>query len=211
VNNVICAETSSLSEFAVGVAAPTSTTTSTTSTTTSTTLPAGCETAPRPTCKTANAAGSKVTAKDRTPDTADQVSWKWKGQATTLPDFGNPVGTTGYALCIYEGSSLLLTARAPASGDCGAKPCWKALGTKGYGYKDATSTPDGLLKVTLKVGAAGKAQVAVKGKGVNLPDAVLPLSTPVTVQLQATTGACWTATFGTATATDAGEFKAKSD
>ncbi len=211
VNNVICAQTSSLSEFAVGVAAPTTTTTSTTSTTTSTTLPAGCDMAPRTTCKTANAFGSKVAAKALAPEGADKISWKWKGQATTLSDFGNPLGTTGYALCIYEGSTLHLTARAPASGICGAKPCWKALGSKGYGYKDAASTPDGLLKVTLRMGVAGKAQVAVKGKGVNPPDGVLPLSTPVTVQLQATTGACWTATFGTATASDAGQFKATSD
>jgi hypothetical protein len=210
VNNVICAETSSLSEFAVG-AGSTTTTTSTTSSTTTTTIPAGCDSTPRGTCRTANPAGSKVGIKDRTPDTADQVSWKWKGQATTLGDFGNPPATTGYAVCVYQGATLKLAARAPASAACGMKPCWKALGTNGYGYKDGALTPDGLSKVTLKAGATGRAQVAVKGKGANLPDGVLPLMTPVTIQLQATTGECWGATFGTAAVSDTGQFKATSD
>ena len=210
VNNVICAETSSLSEFAVG-AGSTTTTTSTTSSTTTTTIPAGCDSTPRGTCRTANPAGSKVGIKDRTPNTADQVSWKWKGQATTLGDFGNPPSTTGYAVCVYQGATLKLAARAPASGACGMKPCWKALGTNGYGYKDGALTPDGLSKVTLKAGAMGRAQVAVKGKGANLPDGVLPLTTPVTIQLQATTGECWGATFGTAAVSDTGQFKATSD
>jgi hypothetical protein len=139
------------------------------------------------------------------------VSWKWKGQATALGDFGDPLNTTGYALCIYQGATPKPAARAPAGGTCGTKPCWKALGTKGYGYKDGDLTPDGLLKVTLKAGGTGQAQVSVKGKGANLPDGVLPLTTPVTVQLQATTGQCWTATFGTSQVSDAGQFKAKSD
>jgi hypothetical protein len=145
------------------------------------------------------------------PDIADQVSWKWKGQATALADFGNPLTTTGYALCVYQGATLKLATRAPASGTCGTKPCWKALGAKGYGYKDGDLTPDGLSKATLKTGDTGKAQVSVKGKGTNLPDGVLPLTTPVVVQLQATTGQCWTATFGTPQASDAGQFKANSD
>src|SRR5262249_13776030 len=120
VNNRICAQTSSLSEFVVGtgttgtstttttVASTTttsthtgsSTTTTTTRTsTTTTTIPAGCSASPMSTCKTASPAASKITIKDRTPDTGDQVSWKWKGQATALSDFGDPLHTTGYALC----------------------------------------------------------------------------------------------------------------
>jgi hypothetical protein len=66
-------------------------------------------------------------------------------------------------------------------------------------------------KITIKAGGTGTAQVPVKGKGANLPDGVRPLTTPVTVQLQAPTGQCWTATFGTAQISDAGQFKAKFD
>jgi hypothetical protein len=237
VNNRICAQTSSLSEFVVGTggggvttttttttsmanttttsthagSSTTTTTTTTLSTTTTSTIPAGCSASPKSTCRAAAAGGSKVTIKDRTPDTADQVSWKWKGQATALGDFGDPLHTTGYELCIYQGVTPKPAARAPAGDTCGSKPCWKALGTKGFAYKDGDLTPNGLLKVTLKAGDTGKAQVSVKGKGANLPDGVLPLTTPVTVQLQATTGQCWTATFGTAQSSDSGQFKAKSD
>jgi polyhydroxybutyrate depolymerase len=203
-----------MSQFTLPPALTTTTTSSTTATSssTTTTLATGpCSPAPQPACKTASPSASKVTIKERLPDTGDQVRWKWKGQATAFRDFGDPLNTTGYALCIYQGATPKPAARAPAGGTCGTKSCWKALGTKGFGYKDADLTPDGLLKVTLKAGDTGKAQVSVKGKGANLPDGLLSLTTPVTVQLQATTGQCWTATFGTAQTSDAEQFKAKSD
>jgi hypothetical protein len=215
-NTSYCTDRAYLTATSGGSTSSTSSSSSSTSTMTSspttTTLAAGpCSAAPQPACKTASPAASKVTLRERAPATADQVSWKWKGQATVLGDFGDPLTTTGYAICIYQGTSLKLTARAPAGDTCGTKPCWKPLGTRGYGYNDSLLTPDGLSKVTLKAGLTGKAEVAVKGKGANLPDGVLPLTTPVIVQLQATTGQCWTATFGTAQASDAGQFKAKSD
>ena len=41
--------------------------------------------------------------KDRADDSKDQLKWKWtKGAATTQPDFGDPLGTTTYALCVYD-------------------------------------------------------------------------------------------------------------
>ena len=53
--------------------------------------------------------------------------------------------------------------------------------------------------------------MTVKGKGTNLPDGVLPLAVPVTVQVQGTNGSCWTARFVQARASDAGQFEAKSE
>jgi len=207
----------SIGAFEPTIAGTTSTTSvpttivSTTSTST-TTLPAGpCSPAPRPVCKAASPGAARLTIKDRTPDTVDQVRWKWKGAATAVADFGTPTLTTDYALCLYQGTTLKLAARAPAGGTCGTNPCWKALGTKGYVYKNSALTPDGLLKGTLKAGDTGKASVTVKGKGTNLPDGVLPLAVPVTVQVQGTNGSCWTARFVEARASDAGQLEAKSE
>ena len=43
--------------------------------------------------------------------------------------------------------------------------------------------------------AAGKANVLVHGKGGNLRLPTLPLTAPVTLQLQGSSGECWTAEF----------------
>jgi len=38
------------------------------------------------------------------------MSWKWqKGQTTTLADFGDPVHTDEYALCLYDESGAMPT------------------------------------------------------------------------------------------------------
>ncbi len=73
--------------------------------------------------------------------------------------------------------------------------CWRALGTKGFKYKDETQTPDGLDSILLRAGAEGKAKVMVKGRGSNLELPALPLTLPVTVQLRAENGECWGATY----------------
>jgi len=46
---------------------------------------------------------------------------------------------------------------------------------------------------------------------VNLALRVLPLSPPVTVQLQAPNGACWAVVYINTLVNDAAEFRAKSD
>ena len=128
-----------------------------------------------------------------------------------LGDFGSPTTTTGYVLCLYDQSGLKMTAKAPADRMCGSKPCWKA-GTSGFKYKDKTGIPDGLTGLKLKAGAAGKAKIGVKGKGANLPVPMLPLTTPLRVQLKrADTGGCWDATYSSAIINTASKLKAKSD
>jgi len=104
----------------------------------------------------------------------------------------------------------LLEAVAPAMGVCPSKPCWK-LTSKGPKYRDRERTPDGMLAVKLIAGVEGKAKAIAKAKGETLPMPALPLTTPVTVQVQTAHGECWTATFSTVLENTAEGFRAKAD
>jgi hypothetical protein len=66
-------------------------------------------------------------------DAADRFTWSWtSGSATTLGEFGDPVGATDYTLCLYDmwgpTSALLFRAVAPAGGVCAGPPCWQPKG-----------------------------------------------------------------------------------
>jgi hypothetical protein len=132
---------------------------------------------PATSCK---AAGKSILVlKNNSDDDKDKLIWKWlKGDETMLGELGTPTDTTSYTLCLYAG-----TASASVSMPAGSQ--WQPLGTKGFKYKDSTTLqPDGVQKAVLKSGAAGKAKAIVKGKGDNLPDALVPeLPLPVTAQL----------------------------
>ena len=160
----------------------------------------GCIIAPRTGCKLTTAPlQAKLQIKDKTPDTSDQVSFKWnKGVATGVAEFGSPTVTNGddYALCVFA-PGLVMQLDAPADGVCGTKQCWKALGIKGFLYKDSQRTPNGVDKISLKAGLSAKAKVQLKGKGPNLPALPLPLTLPATVQLQSENGVCWEGVFTT--------------
>jgi len=155
-------------------------------------------------------------------DTKDQLQWKWsKGSVTTKAEFGTPLTTTNYQLCIYDGASaLIFDATIPAGGLCGAsnpKPCWKDK-PKGFDYKDKDLTPDGVSQMKLQEGLTpGKAQIQVKAKGTLLDDPALPFGQPVTVQLHNTeSGFCWEAVYSLPATKNVagpptGQFKDKAD
>lgn len=147
---------------------------------------------------------------------SDSLTWKWvQGAATDVADFGNPAGSDNdYALCIYRGAYPVLERIAPAGAQCKGKPCWKASGVTGFKYGDAEGTPDGISKITLKAGVAGKATLMVKGKGASLLSAtstLVPFATPVTVQLQTAGGTCFGAVYSTPQVNAGEQFKAKAD
>lgn len=134
-----------------------------------------------------------------------KLVWKWlKGAATDVADFAQPGTTTNYSLCVYAGTTS-------ATLDLPAGSAWKPAGTKGFKYKDASGSSDGMQKAILKSGAAGKAKVMVKGKGAGLPAALAPeLAIPVTVQLvNDANSVCFEAVYDTALKNDAKQFKAK--
>ena len=187
---------------------------------------------PTPTCASGPVAGCRTPAvsakaslqyKDSSAnDAKDQLQWKWsKGSVTTKAEFGTPLTTTNYQLCIYDGTaSLIFGATIPAGGSCGAsnpKPCWKNK-PKGFDYKDKDLTPDGVNQLKLQEGlVAGKAQIQLTGKGALLDDPTLPFSQPVTVQLHnAESGLCWEAVYSFPASKNVagpptGQFKDKAD
>lgn len=148
-----------------------------------------------------------------------------KGPALGQLDFGNPLspGGTIYDVCIYGPGGMLVHAtdayEVDRAGDtnCDGKDCWKAVGKdppigKGYKFKDKAGTPNGIRKILLKGGDAGKSSALVKGKGSNLPNGVaaaLSGATSATVQLRTSEGDCFSANLTDVKKNDPTFFKAK--
>jgi hypothetical protein len=74
-------------------------------------------------------------------------------------------GETAYHVCIYDDADTLAGAlTVDRAGDsCGSKPCWKALGSTGWKYRDAQATSDGVSRLIAKSGST-KARVIVSGR-----------------------------------------------
>ncbi len=131
----------------------------------------------------------------------DRLAWKWaKGTATLKAEFGDPLTTEGYELCLYNDTTLVQSFAAPAGdigGPCGIAPCWKEI-TKGFSYRDGQLTPDGLATLRLLEGPDdGQARITVRGRGsrLGLPD-LSTLDGVLHVQLQKTSGdVCWGAAY----------------
>ncbi len=127
----------------------------------------------------------------------DSLSWKWrKGPELALATLGDPTLSTLYTVCLYRGlgatGSILIEARAPAGAS------WRGFGAKGFKYKDAGLSPDGLKLLQLRPGLAGKARLKVKGKGPNLglsSGLAFDPSATLALQLRNSTGACYGAGF----------------
>lgn len=128
-----------------------------------------------------------------------------------MADFGSPLTTTDYLICVYDGTGVRLEAVAPGGGTCSGRPCWKGRST-GYQYRDKELTPDGLFNIRLRAGDAGFAQVGVLAKGPNLGLPAPPFTTPVTVQLIRSDGdACWSAVMSEPATNAADRFKGRPD
>jgi cysteine-rich repeat protein len=162
-----------------------------------------CSPAPQTGCREQTAPRGAFRFREAADPARSRLVWLWSKGVETMPeDFGNPFADTDYALCVYDASAdpqPIMSARAPAGGTCGAAaiPCWRELGGPGppVEYFDLLAASDGLMRVRLKPGAEGKARVIVGGRGAALSLPELPLAPPVTVQLQASSGECWTATY----------------
>jgi hypothetical protein len=133
--------------------------------------------------------------------TRNKLIWSWKlGQATSMVDFGNPLSTTTYRLCVYDGNGdRVMIPYVPPGGLCNGKPCWKITST-GYIFKNKTGLhSNGLISLKLRSGGNGQATVLVKGKGLYLDLPSLPLvQTPQPIRVQLLnneTSACWEAKY----------------
>lgn len=133
-------------------------------------------------------------------DPDDIYTWKWvHGSGTDVADFGAPLTTTEYALCIYDGSERaqpVVGNSVPPGGG------WKSV-KSGY-VLDAGPRP--LRRLVLKAGANGKARIQAHGDS-NTVATILPFVAPVVVQLQTNDGGCWETTLPTPKRNDASLFK----
>jgi hypothetical protein len=139
---------------------------------------------------------SKLQLKHASPGDGDKLGWKWLGAATMKDEFGNPLGSDDYALCLYEDGALIKTFSIPAGQLCAGKPCWHES-AKGFSYADGDLTPHGVRTLKLAEGTEGRAKITLKGRGANLglPD-VGQLTGVLDVQIRKTSGGpCWGATF----------------
>lgn len=155
---------------------------------------------------------------------SEKLTLKISGFAseTTQSGLGDPVaGTTRYDVCIYDGEDDLVGALsvAAAGETCGAKakPCWKATGTKGWLYKDASGGADGVKVLGVSAGAAGKGKaLVVASNNAKKGQDALPLgltgalagASSARVRVLADDGACFDAALGAVEQADAVRFRA---
>jgi len=173
-----------------------------------------CGSAPRLDCRIPIQSGKASFQIKNAADAAkDQLQWKWlKGAATSGGDFGDPTAITDYTLCVYDAGDLYLRLAVPSAGTCAGKACWAAK-SGSFSYKDKAGVADGVQQLQLKAGVpAGKAKIQLKGKGGGLALPIpLAITPPVTVQLRASNGTCWGATYSSPSKNDPAAFAAKAD
>jgi cysteine-rich repeat protein len=131
-----------------------------------------------------------------------KMQWKYGPGATTpKADFGNPLASTSYQLCIWDYNAGTPRVAGgftiPAGGMCGTQPCWKE-NSSGFKYSDKLHSSFGISALTLKQGLTpGKTKIILAGKGQNLPLPVMPFvqGPKVVMQLSSSDGICWEASY----------------
>lgn len=133
----------------------------------------------------------------------DRLEWGWRrGESTALADFGDPLTTTSYALCLYDGNdNLIFGSSIPAGAP------WKKFKTA-FNYTNRALDATGIRRIALKSRGAqpGRASIRVVGAGRAMtlgnptPTGNLPNigSFPITVapnsvrmQMINSIGSCW--------------------
>jgi 6-phosphogluconolactonase (cycloisomerase 2 family) len=172
---------------------------------------AGCESGPLPAC---HPAGGGVL---RLSQAGNLVRWRWKTAAPLdISEFGSPF-SENFALCIWDDTTQTLLFRALVPGGETFDPGtagWRGLGlgaANGYSYRDRSRTPEGILNIRMKPGAAGKGRIVLDGgkEFSNLPP--LPLPVPVRVQLEGETGRCFEGVYSSPAINDDSGFIAPAD
>jgi len=151
---------------------------------------------------------SQLLVKPGTTPAKSMLQWQWtQGAATAAADFGDPLFTHDYRLCVYGDTDgtpdLLSDTLIPRGGTCSGKPCWKGLGkpagAAGFKYTSKTFLPSGVSSLLLKPGAAKKAKIVLTAKGASLAPPAIPPTFPLRVQLLGA-GSCWESTYAAADA-----------
>lgn len=153
----------------------------------------GCRRALRPDAGT-------LTLKDRVPDKNDSVAWRWsRGPAVAKSEFGDPLTTTDYRVCVYDNAaSVVLSVPIPAGGICNPKtgrPCWRSL-KRGFSYRNPNQAVGAIQSLDLREGTTTTARIALRGRGplLTMPS-LMTLNAPLLVQLQSSEGVCWESSY----------------
>ena len=163
------------------------------------------------TCRATGGGASSVLFKQQSTPDKNRMSWKWGNGNTSKAEFGDPLNTDGYTLCVYDAGVLVSTSRV--TGSCMSRPCWTETPT-GFTFNNKSLQPSGVQSLKLVGGTAGKAIELFKGKGASLtlPDPS-SFTGPIDVQLRTTASPlCWGSRFSAPFLKDAnGQLKDKSD
>jgi hypothetical protein len=143
--------------------------------------------------------GSKLLLRQVNEDRSrDRVRWKLaRGAASTPADLGDPTAGTDYELCIYVevGGACTLVVHPDALAGTG----WQKR-RNGFAFTapDFATNPNGIRRVRLRTGPAGKSSVLIRGRGDLLGLEALPLPDGASLLVQLHNGAdrCWSTEFG---------------
>jgi len=168
------------------------TTTTTDSTTTTVVQAAVCSDAPLTGCVVAEKSSLKVKEKKVGKESIKAQLQKLLA-GTTQADFGNPLmaGGTAYEVCIWDQEGFVDSLLVDQAGQtCGkkSKECWKDKKGKGWDYKDDLAASDGVKKIKLQSGTAGKGKIQADGAN-NEKKGQTALPTGVAAKLQGATAA----------------------
>jgi cysteine-rich repeat protein len=170
----------------------------------------GCVGRPRPDCRRPTRRGAarlELTNKPRAG--RDRLRFEWlRGAATTLDEFGTPTSAgNDPTLCVYDGAGGVdrMVFQAAAVGGSG----WRTRKGR-FHYRSRGGLPGGITKAELRPGRAGKARIVVEGKGAALSLPTLPLTAPVTAQLE-TAGGCFAAGFASPKRSTGSVFRARGE
>lgn len=179
---------------------------------------AKCAAEPVQTCKVSTQPGKSPLVVKNNGKGGRKLVWKIASASDSVTaDFGDPTAGGSTGVCIYDESGNISHVTAellvPGGGTCKKEqPCWRAL-KNGVGYKfaDARGLHDGVKGIVFRSGLAGKSSLRVKATGSNLRLPSLPASMPLRVQLQASDGGCWEASYTKANVSTEGVFSAAGD
>ena len=121
--------------------------------------------------------------------------WRWWSGISAPSEFGDPLSTTVYDLCVYDRGTgslrLLMRESVSPGGSCGGTPCWTATPTM-FEYSNLAGP---LQQLTLQGGMLGHARITARSAGGGFVLPPMPLAPPVMVRLRARNGLCWGANF----------------
>ncbi|MDG2305248.1 MAG: hypothetical protein P8R42_11455 [Candidatus Binatia bacterium] len=156
-------------------------------------IDSGCSVAPMADCKQSVQRSGNMSLQSTGRARRKRLKWRFgRGQSGPRADLGDLTLRTHALLCVYDASARpqpLMELRTEPSSK------WSQRG-RIAGYKDSNLENDGIL--VLKVGVdetRDNTRILAAAKGARVPIADLPLTGPVTVQLQTSDAGCWSATY----------------